>query len=193
MGDFAMPELPVRIGEFFAQNHREFREMCAHIPHNAERILEIGSRYGESLKRLAYCIAPGPKTRIVSVDLGEDPFSPGKECTRWLQDAIKSLHGYEVYVIKGDSHRLDIARQVKQLGPYDFAFIDGDHTPEGVLTDWKTYGPMSKIVAFHDIRLKGVQSTWDCIKSGKEGQIERYVEISYGRETMGIGIVWCST
>lgn len=177
--------LPVRIGEFYAQNHREFREMCAHIPYDGKALLEIGSRYGESLKRLAYCLAPG--ARIVSVDLGADPFSKNPQaCPPFLRAAAESLHGYDVHLITGDSHNDVIRREVKALGPFDFCFIDGDHTEAGAMQDWQAYGPLARIVAFHDIGLSGVRAAWDRIRVGK-----RNVEIICGpRDSMGIGIVW---
>ena len=40
---------------------------------------------------------------------------------------------------------------MRQHGPYDLVFIDGDHSPAGVRADWQNYGPMARLVAFHDI------------------------------------------
>jgi hypothetical protein len=52
-----------------------------------------------------------------------------------------------------NSHKQTTLEQVTALGPYDFLFIDGDHSRIGIEQDIKMYVPLVQpggIVAFHD-------------------------------------------
>jgi hypothetical protein len=55
--------------EWFAQHPKEFREMLDLIDKGP--VLEIGSRYGQAIKRMAKRLPKG--SRVVAVDLGQDP------------------------------------------------------------------------------------------------------------------------
>jgi hypothetical protein len=75
------------------------------------------------------------------------------------------------------------------LAPFDFGFIDGDHSYEGVKADWENYGPMCKIVGFHDIagQVAGCVRFWNELKASVKYRIEEFL----APEThMGIGIVY---
>jgi hypothetical protein len=74
---------------------------------------------------------------------------------------------------------------------YDLAFIDADHSYEGVLTDYQNIGKYAKIVMFHDIndnRCPGVVKFWNEVKKGK-----KYKEFTYqtdGENVHGIGLLF---
>ena len=112
--------------------------------------LEIGSKYGGSLWRIALELSPG--SRIVAVDLphGDQSF---KESQPHLEDCVKRLRErkYDAHLFLGDSTDPEIVKRVKELGPYDACLIDANHTEPYVRADWASYGPLAKIVAFHDI------------------------------------------
>lgn len=74
---------------------------------------------------------------------------------------------------------------------YDLVFIDGDHSYEGIATDYENLGQYANIVMFHDINdstCPGVVKFWNEIKEGKE-----YKEFTYqtnNQPIQGIGILF---
>jgi predicted O-methyltransferase YrrM len=102
--------------------------------------------------------------------------------------------GVNTTVILADSQDQETVSLVAQHAPFDFVFIDGDHSYECTLSDWEHYGPMGNIVAFHDITGDGkgkhperfkVGMVFDAIKKYKP----TFEIVEYGRK-MGIGVVW---
>jgi hypothetical protein len=72
--------------------------------------------------------------------------------------------------------------------------IDGDHSYEGVRQDWLDYGPLGKMVAFHDIDARlhknnhtviQVPRFWDELKGAYE-----HVELVSKRRGLGIGVLF---
>lgn len=152
----------------------------------SKSILEIGSKAGWTLAKLGNL--PGVE-RIVAVDL------PG--CGEWGKagtgDAlIKVADALGATLFLANSQHEETVEKVRQYGPYDFIFIDADHSYEGVKKDWENYGPMGKKVAFHDILKPPIGTNqnlqvwmlWEEIK--KTHKWEEF----YGEQTlMGIGLV----
>jgi cephalosporin hydroxylase len=158
--------------------------------------LEIGSKFGGSLWRAAQALKPG--ARIVAVDMpnGTKAWS---QSSMSLKACIAKLcaMGFDARVIWGNSTDTAVIAQVKALGPYDAAFIDADHRLPGVTADWRNYGPMARIVAFHDIawtRAKDwvgtridVPQFWDGIKGGYSHEEFKFCPTG---KNNGIGVLW---
>jgi len=117
----------------------------------ANSILEIGSRYGDTLLQMARAMPT--KGRVVAVDLpGIQPWGyPDSEPHLMANMAILKKEGYDTYLFLGDSTNPQTVKAAKSLAPFDLVFIDGDHRYEGVKKDWENYGPLGKMVVFHDI------------------------------------------
>jgi predicted O-methyltransferase YrrM len=151
--------------------------------------LEIGSKFGGSLWRVANALPKG--SRIVSLDQNVN----GPD----LQNCINDLNGsgYNAWLIPLNSTSSEAIERACALGPYDAVFIDGDHKPPGVWSDWNNYGSMGRIVGFHDIGWRrgpdwvgkriDVPGIWDEIK-----QRYRFEEIKLDKsgKNNGIGVLW---
>ena len=172
--------------QLLAQNPWEFAAFLGMV--KGRSLLEIGSRYGESLKAMALRMPPW--SRVVSVDLGHDVEQKNEDTISRLKENVAELaRAYDVHLLLGDSHDAGIVEEVRKLKPlgslYDVCFIDGDHSDTGIMEDWKQYGPMSNIVAFHDIKL--AKNIWAEIK-----HMKRFMEIvhSDSNHEMGIGVIF---
>lgn len=156
--------------------------------------LEVGSKWGGSLWRVANALPAG--SRIVSVDL---PWGK-RETEPHLISCWKELKArrYDAHLFLGDSTDEKIIDAVRALSPFDAIFIDANHTEPYVRKDWANYGPMGRLVAFHDINWQpraqpsgklpiDVPKVWNEIKDGY-----RFEEIKLDKRDNGIGILWRS-
>ena len=162
------------------------------------RFLEVGSRYGGSLWRIAHALPRG--SIIVSCDSGGGMGGNKPGATDSLKACVARLNedGYHANLVVGDSQKEETIAAVLKHRPFDAAFIDADHEYKGVKRDWENYGPHARIVAFHDIgwirpekylqsKVVEVPQFWNDIK-GKHRH-EEFIDYSTGR-TMGIGVLW---
>lgn len=63
-------------------------------------------------------------------------------------------HGVKTVNYQGDTHAPESLAFAKEHAPYDFLFIDANHTEAGVTADFIDYGPLVRpggLLAFHDI------------------------------------------
>ena len=178
--------------DFFecAQDPLELKEMI-NIIGGCSSILEVGSRLGGTLYRMASVLAPN--SMVVSVDFPMADGTPGivdpEKNLRHNCEQIAAL-GHHVELILGDSHSQGVVDKVREYGPYDFGFIDADHSYEGVKADWENYGPMCRVVGFHDIDNSNEPG---CIRLWRELKDKyRSTEIMHKHLGMrlGIGIIY---
>jgi predicted O-methyltransferase YrrM len=145
--------------------------------------LEIGSKLGHSLAAVAAML--DESARIVSVDLPK-PRGKGDALVKLLAD-LSEYH--ETRLVLGDSTAVRTISEVRGLAPFDLVFIDANHDTAYVEADWQNYGPMGRIVAFHDIAnpYLGVAAVWNRIKAD-----HRHVEIKLDPrgDRNGIGVLW---
>lgn len=156
--------------------------------------LEVGSKYGGSLWRIARTLPPG--SRVVAIDM---PFGDQSNLPH-LRECVAELKklGYDAHLILGDSTAGQVVAQAGRLGPFDACLIDANHLTPYITKDWENYGPMSRIVAFHDISWRmhegrrsktpiEVPEFWAKIKNGY-----RHEQIQLEPRDNGIGVLWRS-
>jgi predicted O-methyltransferase YrrM len=152
----------------------------------ARSFLEIGSKFGGTLWRVANALPTG--SRVVSVDINlvnNDLL----ECVRRLKKT-----GYDAHLVIGNSMSPVTIDRVRKLGPFDALFIDGNHKLMYVRSDWENYGAMARIVGFHDIGWRVEQRTKSRIHvpefwAGIKGAW-RHEEILHEPNANGIGVIW---
>jgi cephalosporin hydroxylase len=181
-----------------AQDEAEIAAFCALLAsEGVTSYLEVGSKFGGSLWRVANALPKG--SRIVAVDL------PGgtkawKESEASLKACVLALVdlGYDARIIWGNSMDPAVIEQVAALGPFDAALLDADHRLPGVTADFANYGPMASIVAFHDLAWRrapewvgtriDVPQFWASIK-GDYARTEEIILCPTGKNN-GIGVLW---
>jgi cephalosporin hydroxylase len=181
-----------------AQDEAEITAFCDLLKaEGVQSYLEIGSKFGGSLWQAANALPAG--SRIVSVDLpsGTKAWPESRKSLAACIDELKR-RGYDAHLIWGSSFDPAVIEQVRALGPFGCALIDADHRLAGVTQDWNNYGPMARIVAFHDLAWKrapdwvgtriDVPEFWRSIKGGFE-RTEEIVLCPTGKNN-GIGVLW---
>lgn len=183
-----------------AQDPAEIAAFCALLA--AEGVgsyLEVGSKFGGSLWRAANALPTG--ARIVSVDMpgGTKAWKESQASLTACHEALRAL-GYDTHAVWGDSKDPGVIAQVRALGPFDAALIDADHRLPGVTADFANYGPMARIVAFHDLAWRrapewvgtriDVPEFWASIK-GDYARTQEIVLCPTGKNN-GIGVLWRS-
>lgn len=188
---------------YVLQNKAELRKLIDLFKsENVKAYLEIGSKFGGSLWQIGNSLPKG--SRIVAVDLphGDNSFKENEHGLRQCAHEL-SNRGYDMHLFIGDSTDQPVIDSVKALGPFDAVFIDANHTIPYITKDWQNYGPLGRIVAFHDInffRPGGlpphkkpieVPQFWSEIKNGyRHTEIILSVPDHVGCRDNGIGVLW---
>lgn len=158
------------------------------------RIVEIGTFRGGTL--WAWCKVAAVDALIVSVDLPGGPFGGGGYEPTELRAFAHERQ--TLTLVQADSHAADTLGVVERAvaGPVDFLFVDGDHTYDGVSSDYSMYSPLvanDGLIAFHDIVPGRPEHTGDVPRFWRELASSRKREIvdnvgSGGSDIRGYGI-----
>lgn len=180
-----------------AQVPEEIDALCALFQANGvSTYLEVGSKFGGSLWRVANALPKG--SRIVSVDLPNGT-KLWKESSASLVSCVAKLNeiGYDARIIWGDSKDPEVVKKCRKYGPYHAIMLDGDHRSAGVTADWGNYGGLGNVIAFHDIAWRrapewegvriDVPEFWNSIKDQFRHQEFKFCPTG---KNNGIGVLW---
>jgi len=128
------------------------------------KILEVG---GGATSFFWGYIAPTISLTLDNYAVSDVPHVP-LECLLFEEtdkyEDYPSFTGARTFVC--NSHRQETFEKVKALGPFDFLFIDGDHTRVGCQQDIEMYMPLIReggILAMHDWTHQGTyEPDGDC-------------------------------
>jgi predicted O-methyltransferase YrrM len=182
---------------FSAQQKRlELLALAQHVV-GAKRVLEIGVHSCGTL--MVWTDVAADDALIVAVDLPSQ-----LDFTMQARAAGMRRPGQRLRVVPADSHAEVTVELIRELGPFDFIFIDGDHSFVGCHYDAFMYGPMlapGGILAFHDIVKHDagsgsqVDEVWDLVKMDPmafglplNATYKEYVDLA-GGQWGGIGVV----
>jgi len=149
------------------------------------RILCVGSRYGFIPAILAQACKDNGRGHVDFVDPGYGP----EDTNHWTgvghwrnQEGNKSFYRFrlESWITLYLMESLEFAKKNKKR--YEYIYIDGDHSYEGVSLDYKLFYKRLKkygFMAFHDIDVKGKLSEgtygtwklWEKIKNNNSFEI----------------------
>jgi predicted O-methyltransferase YrrM len=159
------------------------------------RVLEIGVGYGGTLFLLAQAAADG--ARLAAVDLPPEParYHQSKE----LLFQVYRRRGQRIRTFPTGSERPETREAVRGfLGDgIDVLLIDGDHTYDGVASDYRLYGDLVRcggLIAFHDIvpgeyeKVGEVARFWAELKEKAPGEVTEHVR-SWSQQGHGLGVI----
>jgi len=134
----------------------EFRALARLVEQRRPRtVLEIGTADGGTL--FAHTRLAHEQALIVSIDLPHGPFGGGYP--PWRIPLYESFAGptQRLELLRVDSHAPATAALLERVlagRSIDYAFIDGDHTYDGVRQDFelcRRFAAPDAVIAFHDI------------------------------------------
>jgi cephalosporin hydroxylase len=138
------------------QIREEFTALARLVAERRPRtVLEIGTADGGTL--FAHARLAHEQALIVSIDLPEGPFGGGYPTRRIPLYRSFAGPAQRIELVRADSHAASTTQLLETLFDgrrIDYAFIDGDHTYDGVRQDFELclrFAAPDAIIAFHDI------------------------------------------
>ena len=143
---FFDPSAPVQPDQYQAEFDALLAIYRSLQPH---RVLEIGVREGGSLYQWLKNAPRGAEICVVD--------QPGLNWGCPVPPDVSGWYGWagrfscRLSVHLGDSHEEDALEFIAENAPFDFVFIDGDHSAAGVLMDVLAVAGCTRVIALHDI------------------------------------------
>jgi predicted O-methyltransferase YrrM len=186
-----------RASEFGAlQKPQELSELLWLVEDHAPRtVAEIGTYFGGTLYCL--CRLAQPDGTIASIDRCKGGGGYTDERAEEMQELFPREQ-QELHLIREDSRLPATLEQLKDVlhgAQLDLLFIDGDHSYEGVKSDFEMYSPLvgeGGMVVFHDILDHHPDSGCEVATLWREIKDDyRHVEITViPYRWGGIGVLW---
>lgn len=181
-------------GKFWLQHAGEINPFIELLKSEGiKSYLEIGCFMGDTFHAVGSSMPTG--SRVVGVEFAKRMIGCPREASEIKASMARARNdlkkqGKEAQVFFGSSRNEKIIEKVRELGPFDAVLVDGDHSLKGVTADWKNYGPMARIVAFHDIvgdnpSSVGPRPLWAQLK-----KTHRHREFIATGTERGIGVLW---
>jgi hypothetical protein len=147
--------------------------------------LEVGVEHGGTFAITVEVLRRFGLRYALAVDIGPTPLL----LRRWNRP--------EVAFVSVNSHSPAFIDLLRERGPFDLAFIDGDHSEEGVRADFEVVRLHARMLAFHDIvqsyGFAGVGRVWRSIRKehADEYEFREYTAQYPGLpgDRLGIGLV----
>ena len=182
------------------QFQSEFKEFADFVKqHNPKIIVEIGTKKGGSFFIWARYLRP---KHLISIDLPGGIHGGGfvKQKIPFMKYFLADLKDSSISIILGDSHSavtLEKLQTILNGNEIDFLFIDGDHTYQGVKSDFEMYKNLVKkggLIAFHDIVESEYHHKLDCYVDVLWNEIKKnYNHVEFiqnkNQHKYGIGVI----
>lgn len=140
---------------FANQIPAEIGALCVEVQKLVPRVIvEIGTAKGGTLYLWSRLVEPGGT--VVSIDKPGEPGSV-RPVMRSVYRSFGRQRGVDVITLDRDSHSPQTHAELEQLlkgQAIDFLFIDGDHSYEGVKSDFQDYRRLmapNGVIALHDV------------------------------------------
>jgi glycosyltransferase involved in cell wall biosynthesis/predicted O-methyltransferase YrrM len=183
------------------QKPKEFEGLVAMVRNlQPQVVVEIGSAKGGSL--YGWCQLAAPDATIISIDLPGGEFGGGMDEMHALLVGTYAKERQSMHFLPRDSHAPETLEALETIlagRKIDLLHIDGDHTYEGVKSDYEMYAPLVRsggLIAFHDVLPHPgfpsckVDELWDQLKhaDGVSEFFDYEQQASWG-QWGGIGVI----
>lgn len=143
----------LRLEPATTQTTRSERDALARHARERHRLVEIGVWHGVTTKRLRAVMSPEGELWAV------DPYAPGRLGLSFpeliARNEVEAVENGRVRWIKATGEEAARRWDVEARPPAEFLFIDGDHSWEGIRTDWESWSGrvgVGGVIALHDSR-----------------------------------------